>query len=158
MTTIALIGSFRKHYNTVLDVLDMFRKAGIIILTPLGTPIIKPGMPFVRFTSDPSQLEDYIVQTITMERIFRADLTYVVAPGGYVGRTTCYEIGRIIQAARPLYFTDYLQDLPIRIPESHILSPIELIENLKSGNLKLKSLFMDNRDEYSRIERSIIDG
>ena len=158
MKTIALIGSFRKHYDTVLDVLDIFRKADFIITTPLGTPIIKPGMPFVRFISDPSQLEDYMVQTITMERIFRADLIYVVAPGGYVGRTTCYEIGRIIQAAHPLYFTDYPQDFPILIPQSHILSPIELVENLKSGTLKLKSLFMDNRDEYSHIERNLIDG
>jgi hypothetical protein len=46
-----------------------------------------------------------------------------VAPNGYVGRTTCYEIGRLVQAARPVYFSDPPDDLPLFVPQSHVLTP-----------------------------------
>jgi len=50
----------------------------------------------------------------------------VVAPNGYVGKTTTYEIGRIIQAQRPLYFSESPDDLPIKIPTKHICSASHL--------------------------------
>lgn len=30
---------------------------------------------------------------ITLDKIIRADMVYVYNPNGYVGKTTCYEIG-----------------------------------------------------------------
>jgi len=157
LITVALIGSFRRYYSTVLDVIDLFNKAGILISTPKGTPIIEPGIPFVRFTSDPSQLADYMVQTLTMERIFKADLTYVIAQDSYIGKTTCYEIGRIIQSGHPIYFSNYPQDLPINIPQSFILAPNKLVEKINSGTLLLQSFYKCYDDEYSRKESKLID-
>jgi hypothetical protein len=71
------------------------------------------------------------VQTIAMHRILRAELTYVIAPEGYVGRTTCYEIGRIVQANQPLYFSHHPRDLPLLVPDTHIADIVELISRLR---------------------------
>src|SRR5215217_654615 len=124
--TVAIIGSFRQHYSEVLAAWASFRAAHWIITSPLGSPIIEEGIPFVRFEADDPRWGDPMVQTVALHRILRADLTYVVAPAGYIGRTTCYELGRILQARRPVYFSAQLDDLPLAVPELWIASPDEV--------------------------------
>src|SRR4051794_5310793 len=114
-TSIAIIGSFRQHYKEVLDAWEVFTRAGIEVTSPKGTSILEGGIPFVRFESDEGRLSDEEVQLIALHRILRASVVYTVAPNGYVGRTTCYEIGRIIQARKPIYFSERPVDLPISI-------------------------------------------
>src|ERR1044071_756506 len=103
--TISSIGSFRQHYRDVLAAWLEFANAGWVITSPLGTPIIEGGIPFVRFESDEPSWDDPTVQTVALHRILRAELTYVVVPGGYIGRTTSYELGRVMQANQPVYFS-----------------------------------------------------
>lgn len=117
----AVIGSFRQHYGAVLGAVEAFRAAGWHVTSPLGSGIVREGIPFVRFESDDAALDDNAVQALALHRILRADMTYVVAPDGYVGRTTCYEIGRLVQAARPVYFSNPPADLPLLVPSSHVL-------------------------------------
>jgi len=124
--SVAIIGSFKQFYDQVLTALSVFHGMGIPVTSPAGSAIIKPGIPFVRFTSDDPDFSDEMVQTITLKRILKASAIYVVNPDGYVGRTTCYEIGRILQSRKPIYFSETPGDLPIKIPESHILDPKEL--------------------------------
>src|SRR4051794_37329956 len=114
---IALIGSFREaNYPTVRTCIELFVSAGLEIVSPAGTPIIS-GVEFVRFATDPVNLSDAEIQTVTLERIFSADAVYVVTGSkGYVGRTTCYEIGRIVQRTQPIYFSEVPDDLPIQVP------------------------------------------
>jgi hypothetical protein len=126
--SVAVIGSFRQHYAPVLDVWREFTAAGWSVTSPKGAPIIEEGIEFVRFESDPADWDDPMVQTVALHRILRADLVYVVAPDGYVGRTTCYEIGRVLQADRPLYFSELPKDLPLEIPADHVLALGALIE------------------------------
>ena len=78
-----IIGSFRKHYNSVLATIDIFESSGIQILSPLGSEIMKPNIPFVRFLSDPENLDDATVQSMTMQNIFISDFIFVVV---YFGR------------------------------------------------------------------------
>lgn len=156
--SIALIGSFRQHYESVLAVCKKIRDAGIEITSPKGAPIVEPGIPFVRFTSDPDPRDDESIQSLAMHRILRAELTYVIAPQGYVGRTTCYEIGRILQAQHPLYFTAPPSDLPILIPASHILSPDELIERIENPNWTPEWLYHRLDAQSATLEQQLILG
>jgi hypothetical protein len=94
----------------------VFIDAGWDVRSPQSVSVLVAGIPFVRFDTDPAAWGDPAVQTRTLHRILSSDVTYVVAPDGYVGRTTSYEIGRVIQADRPLYFSDAPKDLPIAIP------------------------------------------
>lgn len=118
--TVAVIGSFKQHYPEVLAAIEDFRRADCLVLSPAGSSIIEPGIDFVRFTTDREEWEDALVQSVTMERILAADVVYVVCPNGYLGRTTCYEVGRVRQAGIPLYFSEAPVDLPVFIPDANV--------------------------------------
>jgi hypothetical protein len=140
--SVSIIGSFRQFYDEVLCAWRSFTAAGWHITSPRGSPVIRPGIPFVRFVTDQIDWDDATVQTATLHRILRADLTYVVAPFGYVGRTTCYELGRIIQADQPVYFSARPDDLPIAVPDQHVVSVGDLVHRL-SGS-RPQPLFADS--------------
>lgn len=156
--SVAIIGSFRQYFGEALRARELFVQAGFQVTTPKGTYIIKEGIPFVRFESDASGLSDSAIQTLALHRIFRADLVFVVVPQGYVGRTTCYEIGRLIQARRPLYLSDIPIDLPIEIPPGHILSAERLVELALRADWEPEALFENPRDDNELRERDLLDG
>jgi hypothetical protein len=147
VASVALIGSFKSHYEEVLRTLRAFTDHGIPVLTPKGTGIVRPVIPFVRFESDPADWPDTKVQAVTLHRIFKANAVYVVAPEGYVGRTTCYEIGRIVQAGRPLYFSHKPQDLPIFVPTKAVVSPEVLARMVLGDGPPLSPLHAGDSDE-----------
>ena len=145
----AIIGSFKQHYKAICEIWHLFNEAGLIVSTPKGTPILKEGVPFVRFVSDPSDWDDNCIETVVLHRIFRSHFVYVVAPAGYIGRTTCYEIGRIIQYKRPIYFSEKPIDLPIAIPKEHVLAPQQLIKLIKHNPSSVKNLYSLKTNEYN---------
>lgn len=158
MPSVAIIASFRQHYETVLAVRGVFVAHGVEVTSPKGSPIIELGVPFVRFETDPHEASDPAVQSIAVHRILRADAVYVVAPEGYIGRTTCYEIGRVVQAGRPLYFSEAPNDLPICVPASHIVSPETLASMLVRPGARLMTLHQEGDDKSCLLERKALNG
>lgn len=124
---IAIIGSFRQHYASVLEVIRLFRDADWEVTSPEGSEVLEAGIEFVRFSTDHPDHSDAHVQTTTLLKIFEAEVVYVVCPEGYVGRTTCYEVGRLRQAGVPVYFSERPLDLPIVVPDSHVVGASELL-------------------------------
>lgn len=129
--SVAIIGSFRQNYREVLNDWDAFTNAGLVVTSPKGAPIIEPGIDFVRFESDDPSLTDAQVQQVALHRILGADFVYAELPNGYVGRTACYEIGRILSANRPLYFSDLPKDLPLEVPDTHVARAEELVARFR---------------------------
>jgi hypothetical protein len=154
--TVAIIGSFRQHYHDVLVAWLEFRGAGWTVTSPLGSTVLEEGIPFVRFKSDEPTWDDSTVQTAALHRILRACLTYVVAPEGYVGRTTCYELGRVVQANQPVYFSHIPADLPLAVPGDHVLSAQQLITKLKTEHPG--PLFAETKGRYADWERQLVMG
>lgn len=130
--TVAIIGSFRQQYSEVLESWHTFNAAGLRITSPKGTPIVTPGEDFVRFESDDPAYSNAQIQQIALHRILGAHFVLAVTPDGYVGRTTCYEIGRIVDRNKPLYFSEMPKDLPLEIPRDHIGSAAALVERFRS--------------------------
>jgi hypothetical protein len=132
----SIIGSFRKHYNYVKSIIDLFEEAGIIILSPKRSNILNPNVEFVIFHSDNPNYCPEEIQLIALHRILRSDFVYVCNPDVYVGRTTCYEIGRVVERKIPLFFNNVPEDLPIFIPQKSIITPESLVEYyLEHGKL-----------------------
>lgn len=162
---IALIGSFKQYYQQVLEVWHALNELGIEITSPKGSQIIEDNCPFVRFESDDDTLTDAEIQTIAMHRILRADVVYAITPNGYVGRTTCYEIGRIVQCKHSLLFSEPPSDLPIKVPTSNIVGVNDFISMVEkqalcprpiSWNNEFESLLCENlflEDEELRYEK-----
>lgn len=133
-----IIGSFRKYYDEVLDVIQVFQKSGHQILSPKTSNIIRNDDGFVILASDNSEFTHIDIQTMVFHRVFRSDFVYVWNPEGYVGKTTCYEIGRILERKIPLYYKEMPTDVPIYVPQGSVLSVEDFINYVKShGKLPL---------------------
>ena len=91
--TVAIIGSFQKYYNEILNVIQIFKKEGLYVLSPKESYINGKIDDFVIFESDRKDFSPAEIQMITLDKIIKADIVYVYNPNGYVGKTTCYEIG-----------------------------------------------------------------
>jgi len=156
--SVAVIGSFRRYNRQVQDVCADLRAAGIVVTSPRGEEILKEGIEFVRFASDDADWSDPAIQTLALHRIFRADLVYVVSPDGYVGRTTCYEVGRVIQQRKPIYFSARPRDLPLHLPDSCVLDVNALIQYLLNTAWQPVWPFEGGLGKVESLERELLEG
>lgn len=92
---ISIIGSFRKYYEEIKQIIILLNKNGLEVLSPKLSEITHSIEDFVLFASDDVKLTPSEIQTNTLNKILKSDIVYVYNPEGYVGRTTCYEIGVI---------------------------------------------------------------
>ena len=121
--TASIIGSFRKYYETVKDAIRVFETAGIAVLSPKYASVVNPEAEFVILNTDAPELDEIEIQLIALHRIMRSDFVYVCNIAGYVGRTTCYEIGRVLERRIPLFFMEVPKDLPVFLPKGCVCSP-----------------------------------
>lgn len=158
LNTVAVIGSFRQHNDAVQQVCTILRNSGIEVTSPVGSNLVEEGIPFVRFISDNIDWSDPAVQSLALHRILRANLIYVVAPHGYVGQTTCYEIGRVVQAKKPLYFSARPQDLPVFVADTFIIDATKLVRLILTPGWTPSWLFQDGSGLVDYLERDLLDG
>jgi hypothetical protein len=134
---IAIIGSFRKHYDEVLAVIDTFSSAGLEVSSPARSRLMDASVEFVRLASDPPDSADVEIQFKALQKILQSDAVFVVCPEGYVGRTTCYEIGRIHDRGIPLFFSSLPLDLPIPVPASSVGDALTVARTLLANGVGL---------------------
>jgi len=128
--SVSIIGSFRQNYDAVIQVAEEFESLGVTVSSPAVSRIINPGAGFVRFETDSPWLPDQLIQAAALRRILSSDLVYVVAPGGYVGITTCYELGRVQECRIPTYFSAAPRDLPIAVPPESVVGVRDLVRRV----------------------------
>jgi hypothetical protein len=155
---IAIIGSFKQHNTQIQSACDIFSAAGVVITSPQGKEILEPGIPFVRFSTDNPSWDDAEIQSLAMHRILSADLVYVMSPNGYIGRTTCYEVGRIIQKGKPIYFSEHPDDLPIKVPSEFIVSIAKLLEHIINPEWQPSWVFSNAETNLGDLERGLLQG
>lgn len=133
--SVSVIGSFRQHYPEVALAVREFESLGITVRSPVVSRIVNPGDSYVRFETDPPDSSDELIQAQTLGKILGSDAAYVVAPLGYVGRTTCYELGRVQERSIPVYFSAVPRDLPIVVPPGSVLRAHDLGRRLLGHRL-----------------------
>lgn len=121
--TVAIIGSFQKYYDEITPIIKMFQKYGLRVTSPADSEIVGAIKQFVILGTDDKRLTEADIEMITLKKILDSDFVYVYAPGGYVGKTTSYEIGACLLANKPLFYSERVDDLPIPILEQQILTP-----------------------------------
>lgn len=126
--SVALIGSFRQHYPEVSAAAEIFTQAGLTVKSPPIDQVINGGSKFVRFASDSPESSDHELQAAALEKIFASDLVYVVNPGGYIGRTTAYELGRAHERGMAVYYAEPPEDLPIVVPDGTVVDARRLVQ------------------------------
>lgn len=130
MKRVAIIGSFQRtdNYSLVQELIALFKKEGLYVVSPAGTIVTDKREGFVVFESDNPAQRNEKIQYDTLVKIFSAHAVYVANVDGYIGKTTCYEIGRILERKLPIYFYSHPEDLPICITEEFIVSPNKFVE------------------------------
>ncbi|MCA2213007.1 hypothetical protein [Jidongwangia harbinensis] len=143
----AIIGSFRKHHAEVVAAGRAFRSQGIDVMSPPDSEVLDPSLDFVRFASDPTSLADHELQARALHRILSASFVYAVLPGGYLGRTSGFEMGQVIRGQVPLFFSDFPPvDLPILVHPSAVVDAATLAgevahegpQVLRKGHLEVR--------------------
>jgi len=148
---IAIIASMKKHAKDVLAAWIAFTSAGHIVVSPEKIHLSHDGK-FENF-------DEYITtetQTRAIQSAFEADLTYVITPTRYIGNSVSYELGRLIQANKPVYFSSHPDYLPIQIPASHIISIHKLIRNIEHGMTPTPFEHHLDSPDHREIEKSLI--
>lgn len=106
-------------------------------MSPRVSEITNSIEDFVIFASDDQMLSPAEIQTETLNRILKSDVVYVYDPQGYIGRTTCYEIGVLRTTTIPLFFLERPKDLPIIVHSYEIMNPSKLVYSLMNDKMFL---------------------
>lgn len=120
---VSIIGSFRKRYKEVVRIVSLLLEMGLSVASPSGSKVCNSVGEFVIFETDNPEFTPEEIQMITLEKILNSDAVYVCDPKGYVGKTTCYEIGFCYSRNKPLYFLEKPKDLPVPVHDAQIMSP-----------------------------------
>lgn len=91
--TSLIIGSFRKHYDDMTNVIRLFHEKGIEVLSPKEAEIINPDDEFVVFDYDPKHLTEKELEDLVLEKMHKCHFVYLVNPGGYIGLSASFEVG-----------------------------------------------------------------
>jgi len=132
MRYVAIIGSFQKSYEGICKFIRLLRKNGFTVTSPSLSKVVDKREGFVVFASDDNSLTNDEIQTDTLRKILNADAVYVYNDKeGYIGQTTCYEIGFLMAKARSLYYFAMPSDLPVPVDNAQIVSPEKFIEKFR---------------------------
>jgi len=163
MKSVAIIGSFQKYYDDILKLIALFKRNGFHVTSPYQSRITETRLGFVIFEADDESLTDDEIQTDTLRKILNADAVYVYNPkltpeanGGYVGKTTCYEIGILMAKNKPLYYLEQPDDLPVPVAKSQIISPQKFIHRLMSNGTHFVLPFK-NKTKCDSAQRDVFN-
>lgn len=123
-------GSLRKHLREMGEAMEIFQSAGIEVLAPKISGIVKEEDGFLFFRGeelyDPRLIELMYLQNL--RNLGENGFSYFVNPGGYIGKSASYELG-IAQATNvSCFFSSKSVDHPVYIGENAVWSAASLAE------------------------------
>jgi ADP-ribose pyrophosphatase YjhB (NUDIX family) len=125
-----IIGSFRKHYAQISEIIELFNKNNIQILSPQIAQVVNPSDEFVLFDYDPEHLNARELEDIVLKKCHKADFVYLVNPQGYVGLSASFEIGYCYAHNLPIFAMEFSDELCMKYIK-YILSPNKVAEILR---------------------------
>ena len=127
---IVVHGSFRRHFDQILEAIEVFRAAGFTVLAPEATDIIASTDGFAILKGeeglDPRYIEARYLHNL--KRLGRNGFSYFVDPKGYIGRSTSYEWGIAQLTNTRCFFMARPDDHPGYSLKNSVWSPRELAE------------------------------
>ena len=124
-----LHGSFRKHFDEINRILELFTRAGINVLAPRLSKIKSEKDGFVILDSDqeedPRMIEIKYLQNL--KRLSENGFSYFVNPDGYIGKSASYELGIAQISNTPCYFFEKPSDHPVYLHGNSIWPPEKLV-------------------------------
>lgn len=132
-------GSYRRDLDLINQIADLFRLAGINVISPPRLDVLNPSADFVNFShleSSPDQVEQALLKH--MGAMQNNGFSYFVNPEGKLGASASYELAYAQNMGLPTYFYKNLADLPAGIKPGLVWQPYDLVRYLQT-NLVLPS-------------------
>ena len=151
--SVAILGSFGKHYELIVEIANKFKKSGFNVLVPRLDGIQDSNQGFLLLvgdeSNDPKKLENSYIGNC-----LKADFVYVCDKDGYIGTTVAFELGVLSCYNQEIFFMEKPKDelftSMITNVETSIFvsSPDKLIDFLKKQNGFMNAVdFFDDFDE-----------
>lgn len=149
--SVALLGSFGKHYDLIVKAANIFKANGLEVLVPGLNGRKDKNASYILLEGDscddPKELEkEYIKKCLT------ADFVYVCNKDGYIGSTVAFELGILNIFRQEIFFMEKPSDdlffRLINCPNGNIGDPETIVKRLQ-GEVKLFRArgFFDNDHE-----------
>ncbi len=123
-----LIGSYRKHFADMQNVLAQFEQSGITVLSPQRGAVVNPSCEFILLDYDPAILTEGEIQAIVLKKMDKASFTYLVNPTGTVGISASFEIGYGLANNLKMFSMEPIQEIHQHFMP-HSCSPKDIVDN-----------------------------
>lgn len=134
---IVILGSYRKHWESIAATADRFRSLGCEVLSPAGSPV-NPGDEFVKLDSDGDATEQEIVFGV-LQAVDQADAVYFCNPDGYLGASAAVELGYCLAAGKRFYTLAQPADEGHRAyAPDRVATPEEVVDELQTLGLSAR--------------------
>lgn len=134
--SVAISGSFNKHFDQVRQKISEFELEGIKVLAPKPSKPISSKHGFVMLESDRGTPEE--IELNHLKAISQSDFLYVVNPKGYIGTSVAFEIGYAFSRNIPIYSLEKPKDCVLCFfikPEKSIQAIKQSLKGGESENL-----------------------
>jgi hypothetical protein len=125
-----IIGSFRKHYSEMINVIKLFAENDIEVLSPRISNILNPDEEFVIFDYDPEGASIREIEDLVLKKMHKSNFVYIVNPGGYIGLSASFEIGYCHGNSLRVYAMERSSELCCEYVDG-VLNPKEMIKKIK---------------------------
>ena len=146
-------GSFRKHFELIQVVRDVFTSAGIEVVAPTKSNLasIEKGFALLEGeqNQDPRLIE--LLYLHNLKKIGKNGFSYFVNPEGYIGKSTSYELGIAQISNTQCFFYESPTDHPAYIHKNSIWSPQLLAEYVYENNSLPAPQVHQNEQELHRL-------
>jgi ADP-ribose pyrophosphatase YjhB (NUDIX family) len=153
-----LHGSFSKHFDKIQHAHNLFTKAGVEVLAPKAGGLIGYEQGFGLFKDeigqDPRAIE--LLYLHNLKKLGNNGFSYFINPGGYIGKSTSYELGIAQLTNTRTFFTNKLHDHPAYIHKNSIWKPEKLIDYILTNNTLPSPLIHRSEQKIHRLWQDLM--
>lgn len=133
-----LHGSFRKHFELIKGVHQIFTEAGIEVLAPAFSEIkyFEDGFAVLESDKEKDQRMIELLYLHHLKRLGENGFSYFVNHEGYIGKSAAYELGIAHISNIPCFFAEKLDDHPAYLHKNSVWKAEHLAEYIiENGRL-----------------------
>lgn len=150
--TVAILGSFRKHYDLMTEVAKKLISNGFDVLVPKLNGIKNDDSGFLLLNGDDNKSEE-LLEDDYLDKCLTADCVYVCNKDGYIGRTVSFELGTLQCYGQEVFFMEEPEDVLIRrlIPPYHTCDIDKFISGLEMRNVFIRAFYDDFLEDPTKL-------
>lgn len=154
-------GSFRKHFELIQGVHDIFTAAGIEIIAPKKSDLVSIKDGFALLEGEENQ-DTRLIELLylhNLKKIGKSGFSYFVNPEGYIGKSASYELGVAQIYNTRCFFYHQLDDHPAYVHKNAIWKPQFLAEYIQEyGVLPAPQIKRNERVLHKLWEELMVPG